>query len=465
MATQMHFEISPHPAMHMRPSPMLVGLAEMLALPSMEMERAVAQELEDNPALERVAEAACTFCGGRAVACPVCGAAIDELAGRRPARYAGSERLDAAAGLPSEELPEQVLLRDVLTLLPGDDRALAELVIGSLDARGFLREAPADLARRLHVAPGRVHRIVAALREIGHPGIAAADLRESLILQLDSLSGHSLAESGQATVTRRSEDIVMLARRIVTGHLMALGQGRFSAIAQALGVSVDDVREARAFIQRELSPSPAERVCAERWAAPRRIPALPDLVIVELGDEPGHYAVELAEAIRCAVRVDPAWRAAAGAAMADGNGNSVCALVRRADGFLAKLERRWRTLRLIGTYLADRQRGFIQHGPSSMVSLTRAETARDVGLSESMVSRAVAGKFALLPAGRVMPLADFFDCSLRVRAELSRLVTDEEHPLSDSELAGLLHRRGYDVARRTVAKYRDRLGILPAGLR
>jgi RNA polymerase sigma-54 factor len=464
MATQMQLEITPHPAMHMRPSAMLVGLAEILALPSLEMERAVAQELEDNPALERVAEAACGFCGGRASACPVCGTATDRRTGR-PARHPGSDRLDGAANLPSEERPEQVLLRDVLTLLPGDDRALAELVVGSLDERGFLGEAPADLARRLHVAPDRVCRIVAALREVGHPGIAAVDLRESLILQLDSLSGQGLGESSQGIVTERGQGIVMLTRRIVTGHLTALGQGRFSAIAQALGVSADDVREARAFIQRALSPSPAERVCAERWAAPRRIPALPDLVIVERADKPGHYAVELAEAIRCAVRVDPAWRAAADAAITDHDGNSVRALVRRADGFLAKLERRWRTLRLIGTYLVDRQRGFIQHGPSSMVSLTRAETARAVSLSESMVSRAVAGKFAMMPAGRVMPLADFFDCSLRVRAELSRLITAEERPLSDSELACLLHRRGYDVARRTVAKYRDRLGILPAGLR
>ena len=212
MATHMRVEFVPQPAMHMRPSPMLVGLAEMLALPSMEMERAVAQELEDNPALERVEEAACGFCGGRATACPVCGAATDGLAGR-PARYSGSDRLDGAADLPSEERPEQVLLRDVLTLLPGDDRALAELVVGSLDARGFLGEAPADLARRVHVAPSRVHRIVAALREVGHPGLAAADLRESLILQLDSLSGQSLGESSQATVTGRSEGIAMLTRR------------------------------------------------------------------------------------------------------------------------------------------------------------------------------------------------------------------------------------------------------------
>jgi len=91
--------------------------------------------------------------------------------------------------------------------------------------------------------------------------------------------------------------------------------------------------------------------------------------------------------------------------------------------------------------------------------------ARVLGLSESTVSRAVAGKFAPLPTGRVLPLADFFDCSLQVRTELATIITSEERPLSDSELAGLLRRRGYDVARRTVAKYRERLGILPAGLR
>ncbi len=186
---------------------------------------------------------------------------------------------------------------------------------------------------------------------------------------------------------------------------------------------------------------------------------------MERAGQPGHYAVDLAEAIRCAVRVDPAWRLAADAAMAGGDGSPVPALVRRADAFLARLERRWNTLRRIGTCLVERQRDFIQHGPASMTALTRADIARALCLSESTVSRAVAGKFALLPTGRVMPVADFFDCSLQVRTELATIITSEERPLSDSELAGLLRRRGYDVARRTVAKYRDRLGILPAGLR
>jgi RNA polymerase sigma-54 factor len=464
MATQVSFELAPHPAMHMRPSALLIGFAEMLALPSMEMERAVTQELADNPALERVEEVRCGFCGGHAVACPVCGVGAGELASR-PARPSGPDRLDGAAGLACEERPEDILLRDALTLLPADDRHLVELVVGSLDARGFLGETPADFAHRAHLAPDRIHRIVAALREVGHPGLAAADLRESLILQLDSLSRPSPREPRPATATERPETTVLLARQIVAAHLTALGQGRFSAIAQALGVAVDDVREARAFIQRELTPSPAEHGCPEHWSRPRRMPALPDFVIVERADQPGHYAVELAEAIRCAVRVDPAWRMAVSAGHAGGHHGMVPALVRRADGFLGQLERRWSTLRQVGKCLVERQRGFIQHGPSGMVALTRAEIARDLCLSESTVSRAVAGKFALLPTGRVRPVADFFDCALQARIELATIITSEERPLSDAELAGLLRRRGYDVARRTVAKYRDRLGILPAGLR
>ena len=457
MSVQVMLELAPQPAMQMRPSPMLVGFAEMLALPSMEMERVVAQELEDNPALERVEEAACGFCGGRSPTCPVCGARPGEPDGR-PARPAGPSGLDAAFGLAVEERPEDVVLRDVLTLLRDDDRVLAELVIGSLNQRGFLDESPADLARRACVAPDRIHHVITALREVGHPGIAASDLRESLLLQLDSLG-----QAGQGA--GHGGGVAMLARRIVAGHLEALAQGRFCAIAQALEVQVDDVRQAREFIQRELVPSPSGCLAGEWWARPCRTPAWPDLVIVERCDQPGRYAVELAEAIRCAIRVDPAWRMAATAGAADPGDSQVRALIRRADGFLAQLERRWHTLRRIGVHLADRQRDFLQRGPSSMAALTRAETARALGVSESTVSRAVAGKFALLPGGAVVPLADFFDCSLQIRTELRAIVTGEERPLSDSELAELLRRRGYNIARRTVAKYRDRLGILPAGLR
>ncbi len=290
------------------------------------------------------------------------------------------------------------------------------------------------------------------------------DLRESLLLQLDSRRSNAGDRRLDAT-SDCWEAQAVLVRRIVAGHLEELAHGRFAAIAQTLGVTVADIRRARAFIQHELTPSPAEMTPVDRWAGGRRIPALPDLIIAERGDQPGNYVVELAEAIRCAVRVDPGWRAAA-AGSADQPGlASIRAQVHRGDGFLAKLEARWRTLRLIGAYLADRQRGFIRNGPSAMVALTRAELARALSLCESTVSRAIAGKFALLPSGRIVPLSDFFDCSLQVRSELRTIIAEEKRPLSDAQLAAALQRRGHDVARRTVTKYRDRLGIPPAALR
>jgi RNA polymerase sigma-54 factor len=459
MAIRAALEFVPHPAMQLRPSQMQVAFAEMLALPSFEVERRVGQELADNPALERVEAAGCGFCGGRAVNCPVCGVHSSRLASRA-SRHSGSGGLGAAATLPAEESPYDVLLRDLLTQLPSAEKPLAEIVVGSLDARGYLDGTPDDLACRSRVPACRIQRIIDALRELGHPGMAASSLRESLLLQLDSLDRHSIG-----TAPRNGGTGAVLARWIVAGYLEALAAGRFSAIAQALDVTVDEVREARAFIQRELTPSPADLVAGECWARPQRVPALPDILIIERCDQPGHYLVELAEAVRCAVRVDPAWRAAAGSAVTHPEHGSVRVLVRRADGFLAKLEGRWRTLQRIGAHLVERQRGFIQDGPSAMRTLTRAEVARALSLCESTVSRAVAGKYALLPDGKIVPLADFFDCSLRVRTELRTIVAEETHPLSDGELTALLRQRGCHVARRTVAKYRDRLGILPASLR
>jgi len=109
-------------------------------------------------------------------------------------------------------------------------------------------------------------------------------------------------------------------------------------------------------------------------------------------------------------------------------------LIGRADLFLARLRERWAALRRIGGSIVEHQEGFLRRGASAMEPLTRADVARAVGLHESTVSRAVAGKFAMLPSGRVVPLADFFDRSLGVRTELRAIIADERRPLSDAEL-------------------------------
>ncbi len=108
---------------------------------------------------------------------------------------------------------------------------------------------------------------------------------------------------------------------------------------------------------------------------------------------------------------------------------------------------------------------FIEYGEASIKPITRAQLAKELDVHESTISRAVSNKAIQMPNGRIIPFAKFFDRSLHIRTALQELITSEKDPLSDTDLAGLLAKQGYMVARRTVAKYRAMEGILPAHLR
>jgi RNA polymerase sigma-54 factor len=112
-----------------------------------------------------------------------------------------------------------------------------------------------------------------------------------------------------------------------------------------------------------------------------------------------------------------------------------------------------------------RQQEFLRRGPRFLRPLTRAQIAREVGVHESTVGRAVADRHAILPSGRLAPVSHFFMASRGPEAALAELVAGESRPKPDGELAGELAGLGFKVARRTVAKYRDRLGIPPHFLR
>ena len=111
------------------------------------------------------------------------------------------------------------------------------------------------------------------------------------------------------------------------------------------------------------------------------------------------------------------------------------------------------------------QKEFIINGDKYLIPITRASFSQELGVHESTISRAVANKTVQLPNRRIIPMSDFFDRSLNVRSVLKDIIANEPHPLSDTELANLLFKDGYNVARRTVAKYRAMEGILPAHLR
>ena len=139
--------------------------------------------------------------------------------------------------------------------------------------------------------------------------------------------------------------------------------------------------------------------------------------------------------------------------------------VRRAHAFVSRLDERWRALRALGESLALHQDAFLRHGATHLRPLTRARIARELGVHESTVSRSVAGKHAALPAGGVVALSAFFATSCDARDALRDLVACGPRPLHDAALADAMRRRGFPIARRTVAKYRDALGIPPVALR
>jgi RNA polymerase sigma-54 factor len=402
-------------------SPALVQFAQTLALPSDALEELVEREVAINPALEWR-----SFADDPRAGAPC----ADDFA-------------DTLAHEPSDA---ELLVAGARLLLAAADHELAEAVAGSLTSRGFLPGPVEELAAELGETPPRVARVVDALREAGPPGTAACGLRECLLAQLDDLGAQ---DAGHA-----------LARAVVDDHLAALAAGRLGAIAVALHVSMRDVAAARDLIRTRLRP------CAvmERPSGRRpRVSAPPPEIAFRPSARGGHD-VEVLEASRFALRVSPLYSEAA----FSGGPREAAALsadLRRAYAFLGRLDERWRTLRALGESLALHQDAFLRHGPAQLRPLTRAQIARELGVHESTVSRSVTGKHAALPGGGVAPLSAFFGTSRDARDALRDVVACEPRPLPDAALADAMRRRGFPVARRTVAKYRESLGIPPVALR
>ena len=391
-------------------SPALVQFAQTLALPSDALEELVEREVALNPALER-----------------------------RPcaddSRF-GAPRADDFADVVADEPSDaELLLGAARLLLPASEHALAEAVAGSLTSRGFLPAGIDALAGDLGESPQRLERVVAALREAGPPGTAARGLRDCLLAQLDALGARDADHA--------------LARAVVDEHLPALAAGRLGAIAVALRVGVRDIAAARDLIRAELRPcAVVERPSARR---PRAVVAPPEIAFRRSAQ--GGHDVEVLEASRFGLRVRPR-DAAASAATCTARMPSWAAST-SAGARCGRWASRSRCTRTRSCATARRM---CDRSPAARI-------ARELGVHESTVSRSVAGKHAALPAGGVVALSAFFATSCDARDALRDLVACEPRPLPDAALADAMRRRGFPVARRTVAKYRDSLGIPPVALR
>jgi RNA polymerase sigma-54 factor len=432
----------------MRVSPTVVALAELVTLSATELEAMVERELATNPALERGEPPACPVCGHAAHGSATCQAGRDRTRPPqlRPNEQGSRGQLNSIAARPSgvERLAAEAGL-----LVPAADRRVVAYVAADLDGRGRLDREPATLAAELGVTKERVHRAIAAIREVGPPGICARNLSECLRLQLEPIE----ADAGPPA----------LLRRILDGHLEDLARGRLRAVAVAHSVTTADVAAARDLLRR-LQPSAVVDDVGEEVPAAR-----PDVVVRNGHGRLGELEVEVNDQAWRGLRVEPLYRRLASGlaplSLTASERQHVCDQVARADDVLARLEERSTVLGRVARFAVERQRGFLRDGPAAHVPLTRAEVARELGIHESTVSRAVNGKHIQLPDGRLVPMAELFGTARSAQELLRAVVAAEGRPLSDDQLADRLSAGGHTVARRTVAKYRAWLGIPPAALR
>ncbi len=460
------------PHQTMKVSPRLVAANHILQLSSLELQAAISTELQDNPALEQIDVPTCPTCGTQLQGsiCPQClrrQKADNQLLDGPDANdepYYGQnlrsteDEFDPITQVAAEiSLPER-LLTELRAVVQPELMQVAEYLVGNLDEKGYLQTTIEEAAYECEVEPFEAELVLRLLQSLEPAGIGARNLRECLLIQLDYLESLGIRQP--------------FAREIIGTHLTELGEHKFSKIAQDLRISSDVVADVWDFIKRELNPHPAHEFSSPTGHHDARETrsnyVLPDVIISE---RDGEFEVEVVESKRFLLRVSPVYSQISADVERDGERYSddekrhIQQYVARAKLFIANINQRRQTIHRITQCLVECQTDFLSKGVRHLKALTRAAVASKLGIHESTVSRATAAKFVMLPSGEVIPFSNFFTASLSIKDVIEELIENEKAPLTDAEIAERLAARNIHVARRTVAKYRMQLGILPSSLR
>src|SRR6202049_1829651 len=337
-------------------------------------------------------------------------------------------------------------------VLDASDRKTAELIIGNIDDNGFLQTTPEEMALNTGIAQEDFETMLTLIQSFHPPGVGARDLRECLLIQLKREGRQSSLEY-----------------KIIADHMQDLGKRRFPEIARRIGIGVEQVQKCANNIA-QLDPRPGA-IFAE---APKNY-VLPDVTVEKVN---GDYQVILNGEQIPHLRISNTYK---DIMSQDGNGSEVKDYIRdkiRSGKFLIKsIHQRQQTISNIAHQIVGRQKEFLDHGTAYLKPMTMVQIADAVGVHETTVSRAISGKYMATPQG-VFEMKYFFTPGYQTaggaslsntsgKEGLSDLVRDEEtrNPLSDKEIVEILSDRGIPIARRTVAKYRAELNILPSNLR
>ncbi|NPV86075.1 MAG: hypothetical protein HPY45_08715 [Anaerolineae bacterium] len=463
------FQIQSH---SLRPLTTTAHLAQTMTLLSLtieELKQQIDSELASNPALEFIEERRCPTCHRLLPErgfCPVCSRPLNQYSDDpvvfiSPRDDFHPVRQDVEGFLPEEHdyspvedaLPTYVL-RQIAPDLAIEDRKLAAYLLAHLDEDGLLTIELVEVASYYHVSLERVKAVQRLIQKADPVGVGSRSTQEALLVQLEVLSE-----------TRSVPD---LAQCIVENSVDLLFRRQYAELARLYNVPQRRIEQIVHFISENLNPFPAR----SHWGDVRQPSAAdvqvyhrPDIIISYMNDDPQNpLIVEIIMPLSGTLRVNPLFRQAL--QQAEGEQRSAWREdIEKASLFVKCLQQRNHTMQRLMQCVVKSQKDYIMYGDKHLKPVTRVSVSRELGVHESTISRAVAGKTVQLPNKRIVPLSSFFDRSLNIRTLLKDMIAREARPLSDAELVDMLSREGIDVARRTVAKYRAMEGILPAHLR
>ena len=349
-------------------------------------------------------------------------------------------------------LQEMLLTQVRESALPQEDWSTAEMLIGNIDDYGYLKASAEELSASTGLPAEKITAVLKIIQTFEPPGVGARDLRECLMLQME--------RAGQQDT---------LEYRIVRDFMEALGKRRIPEISRGTGQSVDDVQAALERIAR-LEPRPGRAFLPDNDQY-----ILPEVFVQKSGDD---FSITTNNEHIPHLRISNTYKDLMSQRENSAEVRNYIREKIRAGKFLIKsLHQRQQTILNIAKEIVRRQREFMEKGVAFLKPLTMVQVAEVVGVHETTVSRAVSGKYMQTPQG-LFEMKYFFTAGIQtatgdgvsntsVKDMIADIFKKEDpsKPLSDQEVVRMLQEKGIQIARRTVAKYRTELNILPSNLR
>ncbi|MES3040058.1 MAG: RNA polymerase factor sigma-54 [Pseudomonadota bacterium] len=468
---------------HLTMTPQLQQAIKLLQLSTLELQQEVQAALDSNPLLElddgsdASSDPITQVNAGTPETADAAGQALDldhqnDLPNELPVDTAwddiyvgssgsgGGDSLDEdgdpieSRNAPTETLQDHLRWQLNLTPFSDLDRLIADAIIDGLDARGYLTvslEELAATAMHWRQQEAEEDEIIAVLHRVQHfdpPGVAARNLAECLLIQL-----------GQRDVDTPG---LADARLLLSEHCDRLANGDLAGLVRLSKLNEAAVHRALKLI-RELTPHPGEG-----WTTVDDKALIPDVVVRKLH---GRWRVELNPDAAPRLRVNSGYASMLRRADSTRDNQFIRDHLQEARWLIKSLQSRHETLLKVASCIVEHQRGFLDDGPIAMKPLILRDVADEVGLHESTISRVTTQKYLHTPRG-LFELKYFFSShvstssggeasSTAIRAMIKQLVAAENQrkPLSDNKIADLLQAQGIEVARRTIAKYRESLNI------